>query len=468
MPRRFSSTWKLTLTQRIVGLVLIGLFVIGWGAIKYSESVLEEVLLDQVEQQAKVFLLGVEQEIRARDGLSSPEKLQTILTKNHTMMEEALISTIHRTYIYDRSGEILADTEGRIGARKDMESYHGEIFRLRHSYISKEIKMEMDDGVPMETADVIIPIRNKGNVVAALEAELNLTETRQQITLLNSQHQHDITLMFSTGGLFLFAFIWWVIHTSLIRPLNALLAVTKDISKGRLDVRTREASTYEIARLGRAVNTMADSIQNLIEEQEHAYLETMQSLAKALEAKDRYTAGHSGRVASYSVKLGQRLGLDDHELRLLKQGALMHDLGKIGIPDHILNKPGPLNDAEYELLREHPAMTATIMKPLRRFKEFTDIAAWHHERWDGRGYPAGLAGEDIPLLARIVAIADTWDAMTGDRIYRKGISAEKAITVLEEEQDSGQWDPHLIREFIGMIKDEQVTRQTVAKDIHKG
>jgi len=212
---------------------------------------------------------------------------------------------------------------------------------------------------------------------------------------------------------------------------------------------------------------MAGSIQQLFNEQEQSYLQTLQSLAKALEAKDAYTASHSGRVAKFSVMLGKRIGLSAQQLKLLKQGALMHDLGKIGISDTLLNKPDELSDEEYELMKNHPVMTATIMRPLKRFKEFAEIAAWHHERWDGEGYPDGLRGEEIPLLARIVAIADTWDAMTGDRVYRKGMTVETAVSFLEQEVDSGQWDPGLMAEFIRMIRSEQEVREHVERDIHR-
>jgi putative nucleotidyltransferase with HDIG domain len=164
------------------------------------------------------------------------------------------------------------------------------------------------------------------------------------------------------------------------------------------------------------VNHLANSVQELLHEQERTYMATLSALAQALEAKDPYTAAHSGRVSRYSVKLGRRLGLDADQLSLLKKGALMHDLGKIGIHDSILNKPSALTDEEYQEMKKHPVMSAAIMRPLKRFSSFAEIAAWHHERWDGTGYPDGLQGEEIPLLARIVAIADAWDAMTGDRV----------------------------------------------------
>ncbi len=179
------------------------------------------------------------------------------------------------------------------------------------------------------------------------------------------------------------------------------------------------------------------------------------ALAKALEARDDNTSAHSLNVTRYSMLLGQRLGLDEEQLRALGQGAMLHDLGKIGIPDNILKKPGALDDVELERIREHPKLTSDILAPLEKSNHFSEIARSHHERWDGNGYPDGLNGEDIPLLARIVAIADTWDAMTSDRIYRQGMSEEIALATLEREKHSGQWDPCLIAEFIKLIHQEK-------------
>jgi len=176
------------------------------------------------------------------------------------------------------------------------------------------------------------------------------------------------------------------------------------------------------------------------------------ALAKALEARDDNTSSHSLNVTRYSMILGLYLGLDEEELRVLSQGALMHDLGKIGIPDDILKKPGDLDEAEFEIIKKHPMMTAEILDALETSNHFTDIARSHHERWDGAGYPDGLDGENIPLLARIVSIADAWDAMTSNRVYRDAMSENIALDIFEREKDSGQWDPYLVDKFITLIR----------------
>lgn len=178
------------------------------------------------------------------------------------------------------------------------------------------------------------------------------------------------------------------------------------------------------------------------------------ALAKALEARDDDTASHSLNVTKYAMLLGRQLGLSEEEMRILGQGAMLHDLGKIGIPDEILKKPGNLDDVEFERIKEHPKLTSEILAPLETSGYYSAIARSHHERWDGNGYPDGLDGEGIPLLARIVAIADAWDAMTSNRVYRAGMSEQLALNILEREKDWGQWDPYLIQEFIKVIRKE--------------
>ncbi len=446
---------KLTLTERVIGLSFAGLLALGWGAVVYSGKLTEAIILDRATEQAKMFLFGIEQEIKARDALENEALLGTILSKSKLMMAEELIFSVERLYIYDRQGRILADSLGRTGHLQDLDGIHGLVFRTRASYLGSEIEYVEEDGRRVPRTEIIIPIHHKGRIVGALEAEIDLDRSMAHIEAIGDRYKGKIVMIFFIGGALLFAFIWWVIHTSLIRPVSSLMAVTDAIAEGRFERKVEDSACYEIARLGESIELMSTSIQNLIEEQEQAYVETLQALAKALETKDKYTAGHSGRVAHYSVLLGRRLGLDEEQLILLRQGALMHDLGKIGIPDQLLNKPGALTPEELEIMQQHPRMTATIMRPLSRFRAFTDIAAWHHERWDGKGYPDGLKGEEIPLLARIVAIADTWDAMTEDRVYRKGMSVEKALGILIAEKDDGQWDPVLVREFIDLIRREQ-------------
>lgn len=308
-------------------------------------------------------------------------------------------------------------------------------------------------------------------MVGVIEVEVDIEKTRITIQQIDDVYEFRTMTASVVGGLVMMWFLWLVVQRGLLGPVLEIGEMSHSIAEGdlsgRLD-RLKVQGRGELAQLGRAVNTMADSIQQLMEEQEAAYLQVMQSLAKALEAKDPYTAGHSSRVALWSVRLGLHMGLPEEEIKILKQGALMHDLGKIAIPDAILNKPDKLTDEEFAAMRSHPVMTAKIMRPLHRFDRHREIASWHHERWDGHGYPDGLQGEAIPMLARIVSVADTWDAMTGDRVYRKGMSVERALEILEKERDSGQWDPEVVDAFLQMVQQEgadsiEVSQETLDK-----
>ena len=183
---------------------------------------------------------------------------------------------------------------------------------------------------------------------------------------------------------------------------------------------------------------------------EKAYLESIETLRYTVEAKDTYTRGHSDRVSEYSYLIGKYLGLSEDDLKKLKLGGLFHDIGKIGVPDSILLKTDKLTDDEYSEVKNHPSIGAHILSNATMFKDIIPIVKHHHERFDGRGYPSKLAGEDIPYLARITAVADTFDAMTSKRAYRDPLSLD--IVKSEFENNKGtQFDPHIADIFLDIL-----------------
>lgn len=184
-----------------------------------------------------------------------------------------------------------------------------------------------------------------------------------------------------------------------------------------------------------------------------AYLKIAISFSKTIEAKDAYTSGHSDNVAKLSAELASYIGLPKHEIEKAYLGGRLHDIGKIGIPGSILGKPGSLTDEEYSIVKEHTYKGFEILQPINSLMRISDIALHHHERYDGNGYPIGLKGEKIPLLARIAAIADAYDAMISDRPYRKGLPNDKAIEIIEQNKGT-QFDPILAAHFIEMINDK--------------
>jgi putative nucleotidyltransferase with HDIG domain len=179
---------------------------------------------------------------------------------------------------------------------------------------------------------------------------------------------------------------------------------------------------------------------------ENAYRSTLQALTAALEARDSETHGHSERVVTFSLRLGREYGLNAAEMKALEFGALLHDIGKIGVPDAILRKPAKLTDEEWERMREHPLHGQQILRGIKFLEGAARVVAQHHEKWDGSGYPLGLKGEEVDICARIFAVADAFDAITSDRVYRKGRPYEAAVAELDE-WAGRQFDPKIVAAF---------------------
>lgn len=179
------------------------------------------------------------------------------------------------------------------------------------------------------------------------------------------------------------------------------------------------------------------------------------ALARAIEAKDSYTQGHTERVSQFAVFLAHKLDLPQDEQNALYKGGILHDIGKIAIPDSILNKPGRLTPEEFDIIRTHPDRGAQICKPLNSIKSALAIIRGHHEKLDGSGYPDGLKGDQIPMVARIMAIVDVYDALTTTRSYRAALAPEVAFSILEEESRKGWWDADVLDEFRDLITVKQ-------------
>ncbi len=182
--------------------------------------------------------------------------------------------------------------------------------------------------------------------------------------------------------------------------------------------------------------------------------EVIRSLAKAVEAKDSYTKGHSDQVAHYALKLGRKLGLSSKELDRLYWAGIVHDIGKIGIPDSILNKPGKLTTQEYEVMKKHPVIGREILSQVETLQDIMPIIYHHHERVDGKGYPDGVGGDDIPFLSKVISVVDAFDAMTSDRAYRQAMEPSRAVSILENGAGY-QWDEELVYTWSKILRQEK-------------
>jgi putative nucleotidyltransferase with HDIG domain len=223
----------------------------------------------------------------------------------------------------------------------------------------------------------------------------------------------------------------WMART-LARPINTLSRSLAGMTRSRSFQQPvpLTGSSQEVDALAQTFNTMMQSVVAAEAETQSAYVGAIRALAMALDARDPYTAGHSERVSAISVAIGQQMRLDEQELEVLRLGALLHDIGKIGVSDHVLRNPGPLSAEEFELIKQHPGLGARILRSVPFLARHVPIVELHHERPDGKGYPHGLTADEIPLLARIAHVADAFDAITSARAYRPARGSNEALAEL--------------------------------------
>lgn len=238
------------------------------------------------------------------------------------------------------------------------------------------------------------------------------------------------------------------------QPIGDLYKAMKEVQSGDLQVRASDLYSDEFSRLVAGFNHMVKGLETR-EKMNNQLLQSYYStLAAALDARDAYTAGHSTRVAKYSLLIGRAVDLNEQELDLLNKTALLHDIGKIGVRDDVLLKESRLTEEEFEQIKLHPVLGESILKQIEPAEAMAPLLPGvrsHHESYDGGGYPDGLKGLDIPEFGRIIAVADAFDAMTSDRPYRKGMPVEKALGILAEGKGT-QWDPWFAQRFIDVYK----------------
>jgi len=244
-----------------------------------------------------------------------------------------------------------------------------------------------------------------------------------------------------------------------LTALDDQQAVMNGITSGGDDFITKPFDRHELRARLRTI-TQLNRFRKLVEERKkleeahrnllNAYDQTIEGWARALDLRDKETEGHSRRVTQLTLQLAQAAGLDDEALTHIRRGALLHDIGKLGIPDSVLLKPSNLDEDEWELMRQHPQMAYDMLYPIEYLRPALEIPYCHHEKWDGTGYPRRLKGEDIPLSARLFAVVDVWDALTSDRPYRPAWSPDRAFAYLRE-QAGKHFDPNVVDIFFRVV-----------------
>ncbi len=221
------------------------------------------------------------------------------------------------------------------------------------------------------------------------------------------------------------------------------------------------ASAINNAYMHSLLNVKNNELTETYAELKKRYMDTIETLRLAVDAKDYYTRGHSDRVSYYATKIGEAMGLGSNEIDLLRIGGIFHDIGKIGTNDDILLKNARLDDAEYNEIKKHPLKGANILSAMSMFKEVVPLVEYHHERIDGKGYPHGLSGDEIPLLARIISVADAFDAMTSDRVYRTKMDLSQAIEQLEKGKNT-QFDEKIVDVFVKLLENFSEMKEELA------
>ncbi|MGZ7042025.1 MAG: HD domain-containing phosphohydrolase, partial [Thermoanaerobaculia bacterium] len=354
-------------------------------------------------------------------------------------------------FLIDRNGRVLIHSEPSIDVQrpdfsdlKIVEEFKKQPLRLTESYEDKH------GARPMKMLGTVAPVTRPDWGVVVQKPE--------QTAFASVNTMIRATVEWGSIALFLAVLAAIFFASGIARPIRLLAQRTREIAAGKYQQRVDIKTHNEIGELADNFNSMSGAIEGAIEQLKKAanenhllFINSVRMLAAAIDAKDPYTRGHSERVARYSIAIGKNLNLPEKEMRNLRISALLHDVGKIGIDDRILRKPGALSDDEFEVMKGHPAKGAAIMSGVAQLIDIIPGMKYHHEKWGGGGYPDGLIGEDIPMQARIVAIADTFDAMTTNRPYQKAMELTYVVEKIKGFGGS-RFDPRVIDAFAQAVK----------------
>jgi putative nucleotidyltransferase with HDIG domain len=355
-------------------------------------------------------------------------------------------------YALDRKGRLFAaQDEDGILKRGDYLSF-GIVQEFQrasgYSAMTSEFSL-LADGRPVEYIASFDTTPQGWGIFVQLEKRQAYASVTQMV---------QTTLLWASLAVGLALVLAYLLAATVTRPIKELAAGTEAFARGELDQRVRVRSRNELGALADTFNAMAQQMQSYIQRLSAAaqlnselFMGTIKALADAIDEKDPYTRGHSERVNRYAIILARQMGLGTEEIRRVHISSLFHDIGKIGIEDKILRKPAALTDEEYEVMKQHPEKGAQILSKIKAMKEIIPGMRFHHERWDGSGYPLKLKGDQIPLAARIVAVADAFDAMTTNRPYQRAMSFDKAIARLFELADRA-FDRRVVAAFAEAYK----------------
>ncbi len=429
-----------------VTLILIGAMIFSAGACNLL--IYQYALQEQFQQLREKLMIIAQVAALSVDGkvlMKIPLKREGVETQDYKAIAEELLAIKQvdpaLKYVYtmaqtDKAGEwqFIVDPDAAELESRGITSFPGDRYNAsRFPEMMKAFdgpaadrKFQIDRwGV---TLSGYAPIRNSvGQTVAILGVDM----AADDVYLLQQKvHTREIAVV--VLGMIVSLFLGTFLSKRISSRIEQLLQGTRRVSDGDFRHQVKVSGTDEIAELAHAFNIMSRCLFISRKKMHKYFYRAMQSLVTILESKDEYTRGHSDRVTEYAGRIAFEMKLSEEEIELLKDAARLHDIGKLTIPNSILNKEGRLTEEEWDVIKKHPVVGANILKPVIFDKQLLSVVRYHHERYDGTGYPDKLKGDDIDIFTMIISVADAYDAMTSDRPYRKALSREQALDEFEK------------------------------------
>lgn len=454
-------------------LVLTG--IVAFLALWQAEQDTYRLLVDQARAQARVFLGGIERETQSYDSDLNPSRLNDIVRNALNYEPESLDFAVEHLFITDANGIVIASNQPEhIGADVSASSHVIQAYRENRPVEPTDLMYvtpapgEGDE--PRPTLDVAIPLHlgNPSRPVGAMELEMDLSDS---VRILKKRYWDDRRVLFTKLALLMggFGVVSLVtLRWQVINRVGPVSRAAKSIAAGDHDVRAPASGSDEIGVLAQAFNQMTDTLEKNIGDLKRTQILAMTKLAALAEKRDPDTGSHLQRIPLYCRALAEELRRDSpyadvltgDYINGLAEASLLHDIGKVGVPDAILQKPGRLTPEEFAIMCRHPLIGSDVLSGANFLNMAREIALCHHERYDGNGYPNGLAGDQIPLSARIVALADMYDALTSRRAYKEALTHAQAFEMIKEpatheraasilaRQSGRHFDPEVMRAFL--------------------
>jgi putative nucleotidyltransferase with HDIG domain len=395
----------------------------------------------------------------SREGINSTEyrviadKLRNIKNINKPIRYIYIMSKTEHEGIWQFvvDPDALLETE----SKKSPTSYPGDKYNaarfpemLKAFYgPSADKKLVVDEwGI---TLSGYAPIRDKSGKAIAI---LGVDVVAEDVYKIHKEADRR-SLLLLLLGIILSTLLASIISRRVVRPIKKLAQGTRNLAEGNLRYQVEVEGSDEISELAHSFNKMAISLYKSRRRFQNYFYRVIQSLVKILEARDSYMKGHSERVSGYAEKIARKMGLPEEKVELLKEVSMLHDIGKLGIQENILNKKEKLTEEEWEIIRKHPLIGEEVLRPILLDEEMITMIRSHHERYDGGGYPDKLSGENINIFSQILSVADAYDAMSSLRAYRPNLSKKEAMEELRKNSGT-QFNSDIVNIFIKILEEE--------------